>query len=122
MPTHGGLRRPWLPEGLVDGARIDPTNLALSGPDGAVSIQCFSLVAQVAFVDFVFWRYGGHGYKWKIPTTAISVWLSAAAVQIIGVVVVVTHYRFPNRDGRAGPSSGPATRVTVESVSQQCPT
>lgn len=55
------------------------------------------MVAQVFIADAVFIVYG-FANGWDIPTGAIQAWLGTALVQVIGVVVVITRYLFPNRD------------------------
>jgi hypothetical protein len=57
------------------------------------------LAVQIAVADKAFFDYG-HAYGWKIPVTAISAWLAAIVIQVVGVVLVIAHYLFPpNGDG-----------------------
>jgi hypothetical protein len=50
-------------------------------------------VADLAFFMYGFWR------GWDISASVMSVWLSAAVIEVIAVALVVTRYLFPNRSG-----------------------
>jgi hypothetical protein len=58
------------------------------------------LIANVVFVAFA-WA----GEHWKLETAVVDVWLGATAVQVVGIVLVVTRHLFPDRDDK--PSSKP---------------
>lgn len=60
------------------------------------------LFAQVIAADVIFCLYATHGVHWKIPSTTMNVWLGATVVQVVGVVLVVVHYLFPDQSGKAG--------------------
>ena len=49
---------------------------------------------QVALADIAFFFYGFTN-DWKIPAAAISAWLAAIVIQVIGVVMVVAKDIFP---------------------------
>lgn len=51
---------------------------------------------QLAVADWVFFLYG-RGVDWRIPTPAISAWLGATVIEVVGVVFVITKYLFPAR-------------------------
>lgn len=53
---------------------------------------------QLVFSNVVFVLYASRGRAWDVPTTAISAWLSATLVEVIGIVLVVARYLFPRRD------------------------
>lgn len=60
----------------------------------------WAMCVQILFADVVFVIYG-ISLKWNLPTAAISTWLGVTVAQVIGVVLVITHYLFPNRDRKA---------------------
>jgi formate hydrogenlyase subunit 3/multisubunit Na+/H+ antiporter MnhD subunit len=53
------------------------------------------LVVQILGADAVFVLYAWKGVDRNVPTATVSVWLSAVVVQVIGVVLVVVKYLFP---------------------------
>ncbi len=53
-----------------------------------------AVVIQVALADVAFFLYG-FSNAWKIPAAAISAWLAAIVIQVIGVVMVVAKDIFP---------------------------
>lgn len=53
-------------------------------------------VADLAFFCYGFWR------GWDISASVMSVWLSAAVVEVIAVALVVTRYLFPSRGSPPG--------------------
>lgn len=52
--------------------------------------------AQLLIADGVFIGYAV-GVHWQIPANVMNVWLGATVVQLIGVVVLITRYLFPQR-------------------------
>jgi hypothetical protein len=52
---------------------------------------------QILVADAVFAWYGDAN-EWDIPVAAISLWLTAAVVEVIGVALVVARYLFPRRE------------------------
>jgi hypothetical protein len=62
------------------------------------------LAAQFLIADAVFVAFAWVGQRWAVPPGVIEVWLAATAVQVVGVVAIVTRHLFPGRDARpAGP-------------------
>jgi hypothetical protein len=61
----------------------------------------WAMCAQIIYVDVFFTIYAVH-IHWQLPAAAISTWVGATVVQVVGVVLVITHYLFPNRDATAG--------------------
>lgn len=58
------------------------------------------LGVQMALADTVFVAYAWAGEHWTLSPEVINVWLGATVVQLIGIVLVVTRYLFPRRDGQ----------------------
>lgn len=58
------------------------------------SVLLTAMIAQVAIADWFFWKYL-QAYDFRAPVQAMSVWIGAAVVQLIGLVVIVTQYLFP---------------------------
>jgi hypothetical protein len=58
------------------------------------------LVAELVFVNGMFFLYTWLGVHWNVPGTTMQVWLSSTVVQIVGIVYVVARYLFPRRDYR----------------------
>jgi hypothetical protein len=54
------------------------------------------LAAQLAVADIVFIIYAWAGVGWDVPTAAISAWLGAVVIQVIGIVMVITKGLFPS--------------------------
>jgi hypothetical protein len=52
------------------------------------------MVLQVTASNAIFGWYGDAN-AWNIPALAISVWLGATVVEVIGVALVVVNYLFP---------------------------
>jgi hypothetical protein len=55
------------------------------------------LAAQLAVADVAFFIYGYHK-GWKIPASAIEIWLGAVVVQLFIVVQGIGTYLFPGED------------------------
>jgi len=53
------------------------------------------LGAQLVVADVVFIIYAWAGVHWKVPPAAISAWLGAVVVQVIGIVMVIVKGLFP---------------------------
>jgi len=58
------------------------------------------LFAQFLIADGVFVAFAWAGANWELSTAVIDVWLAATAVQVVGIVLVVTRNLFPERDGK----------------------
>lgn len=58
------------------------------------------LLAQFLIADAVFVTFAWAGEHWRLSTAVIDVWLAATAVQVVGIVLVVTRNLFPDRDGK----------------------
>jgi len=52
------------------------------------------MVAQLLIADTAFYVYG-FANGWDIPTAAITTWLGATVIQIVGVVLVIAKNLFP---------------------------
>ena len=52
-----------------------------------------ALFVQIVVADGVFYLYG-NGNQWHIPPEAISAWLGATVIEVIGVVIVITRFLF----------------------------
>lgn len=55
---------------------------------------------QLLLANAIFVAFAWAGENWDLSTAVIQAWLAATAVQIVGVVLVVTRHLFPNRDGK----------------------
>lgn len=55
-----------------------------------------AMAAQILIADVVFVIWGSTN-GWAIDTAAISSWLGATVIEVIGVVFVITSYLFPKR-------------------------
>jgi hypothetical protein len=53
------------------------------------------MVIQLFIADAAFYIYGFTNH-WHIPTAAITTWLGATVVQIVGVVLVIAKNLFPS--------------------------
>ena len=75
-----------------DRLRTEQENRELRGwfAKGAVVVMLVQIVAANA----IFVWYGDTN-GWQIGAAAISAWLGATAVQVVGVVLVVMNYLFP---------------------------
>lgn len=62
------------------------------------TVILWGLGVQLFIADIVFLLYAGIGEDWNIPTAAVSAWTGALVVQVIGVVLVITHGLFPKDD------------------------
>ena len=49
----------------------------------------------MSVVDVVFVIYAWAGVKWNIPPVAISAWLGALIVQVVGIATIVVKGIFP---------------------------
>lgn len=58
------------------------------------------LLAQFLIADGVFIAFAWAGEDWHLSPAVIDVWLAATAVQVVGIVLVVTRNLFPERDGK----------------------
>jgi hypothetical protein len=58
------------------------------------------LFAQFLIADAIFVTFAWAGVNWELSAAVIDVWLAATAVQVVGIVLVVTRNLFPERDGR----------------------
>jgi hypothetical protein len=58
-----------------------------------------AMLLQLAIADAVFVTYAWAGAHWRLTATVINVWLVGTLVEVIGVVLVVTRYLFPRREG-----------------------
>jgi hypothetical protein len=56
------------------------------------------LAGQIAAANTGFFLYASLGVHWHVQATVMEVWLSAAVVEVIGVVLVITRSLFPRRD------------------------
>src|SRR5580693_1709987 len=54
-----------------------------------------ALGVQLVIADGVFVAYAWAGVHWNLTPGVVNVWLGAAVVQVIGVVLVVTRYLYP---------------------------
>ena len=59
-----------------------------------------ALGIQLLIADGVFIAFAWAGVDWNLSPVVIDVWLAATVVQVIGVVLVVTRYLFPQRDSK----------------------
>jgi len=55
---------------------------------------------QLLLANAIFIAFAWAGEAWELSTAVVQVWLGATAVQVVGVVLVVTRHLFPNRDGK----------------------
>lgn len=58
------------------------------------------LFGQFLISNAVFVAFAWAGRDWQLTTAVIDVWLAATAVQVVGIVLVVTRSLFPERDGK----------------------
>jgi hypothetical protein len=63
---------------------------------------------QLAAADVAFYFYG-HGLGWHVPPSAISAWLGATVIEVIGIVLVITKYLFSPRASGTGASMSTET-------------
>lgn len=77
-------------EGLNRQKRKNEVDLHRRVGNGALLL----MVAQLFIADAAFYLYGFKNH-WAIPTAAISTWLAATVIQIVGVVLVIAKNLFP---------------------------
>jgi hypothetical protein len=63
----------------------------------AVVILAMS-AAELIFVNVIFYAYLSHN-MWVASSAVLNVWLGASAVQIFGIILVVTRHLFPTERG-----------------------
>jgi hypothetical protein len=78
-------------EGLNRRKRLNEIKLHNRVGNGALAL----MVAQLVIADTAFYIYGFKN-GWDIPTAAITTWLAATVIQIVGVVVVIAKNLFPS--------------------------
>lgn len=54
--------------------------------------------------DTAFFFYGFNN-DWRVPAAAMDAWLAAAVIQVIGVVLVITRYLFPDSGADSAPKA-----------------
>lgn len=59
-----------------------------------------AMSVQIGFANVGFFWYGIQN-AWEIEPVVMQFWLSAAVVQVIGIVYVVARYLFPRRDNNS---------------------
>lgn len=59
------------------------------------------LALQVAFVDWIFYKYANQGVDWRIEPVVMNVWLAATVVEVIGITTIVVRHLFPRRERMA---------------------
>jgi hypothetical protein len=77
-------------EGLSHRKRLNEVKLHNRVGHGALIL----MFGQVLIADAAFYIYG-FANDWDIPTAAITTWLAATVVQVIGVVLVIVRNLFP---------------------------
>ncbi|MFT9527251.1 hypothetical protein ACM0AU_22385 [Mycobacteroides abscessus subsp. abscessus] len=60
-------------------------------------VLLLAMVIQVGIADWFFYLYL-RAYEFRAPEQSMSVWIGAAVVQLIGLVVIITKYLFPNKE------------------------
>ncbi len=65
------------------------------------------LGVQMSVVDVVFVIYAWAGVKWNIPPVAISAWLGALIVQVVGIATIVVKGIFPEESADFSASHSP---------------
>jgi hypothetical protein len=78
-------------EGLSHRKRLNEVKLHNRVGNGALVL----MFGQVVIADAAFYIYGFTN-GWEIPTAAITTWLVATVVQVIGVVLVIVKNLFPS--------------------------
>jgi hypothetical protein len=66
----------------------------------------WATLAQVLIADGLFLMYAWRGEHWKIQPQVMEFWLSATVIQIVGVVLVITHNLFPTPPNKPGRRKG----------------
>lgn len=87
----------------MDRLRADDFELDIKLKQKVSDMAMKAMKWQLAVADLVFIVYASAKH-WNIPPEVIESWLGAVVVQVVGVMLVVTRYLFPNRDG-ANPNS-----------------
>lgn len=77
-------------EGLSHRKRLNEVKLHNRVGHGSLIL----MFGQVFIADAAFYIYG-FANQWEIPTAAITTWLAATVVQVIGVVLVIVRNLFP---------------------------
>ncbi len=54
------------------------------------------MIVQLVAANATFLAYAGAGLGWNVPAEVMTAWLVAPAVQLVGVVAVVTRHLFPD--------------------------
>jgi hypothetical protein len=75
--------------------KVERSNLTFRRVYAAVLLA--AMVIQVGIADWFFYLYL-RAYEFRAPEQSMSVWIGAAVVQLIGLVVIITKYLFPNKD------------------------
>jgi hypothetical protein len=57
------------------------------------------LAVQIFVVDGVLFMYAWKGVAWRVEPLVVDIWVGATVVEVIAIVLVVTHHLFPHRDG-----------------------
>jgi hypothetical protein len=78
-------------EGLRRQKRQNEVDLHRRVGNGALAL----MVGQLLIADTAFYLYGFKN-GWHIPTAAITSWLAATVIQIVGVVLVIAKNLFPS--------------------------
>jgi hypothetical protein len=60
------------------------------------------LGAQIVIVDAVIAMYAWKGVHWDVQQNVLYVWISATVIEVIAIVLVITHHLFPRRDQHEG--------------------
>jgi len=66
-------------------------------------VMLAGLAGQVLIADGVFITYAWIGRDWDLPPSAIQSWLAATVVEVVSIVLVITRYLFPDRQGTDRP-------------------
>lgn len=57
---------------------------------------------QLVVANILFVLYAWLGREWDVPAPAISAWLGATVVEIIGIVYIIARYLFPSDGPKLG--------------------
>jgi hypothetical protein len=87
----GALSPASFEEGLNRRKRLNEIKLHNRVGNGALVL----MVVQLFIADAAFYIYGFKN-GWHIPTAAITTWLAATVIQIVGVVLVIAKNLFPS--------------------------
>lgn len=91
LEQAGPLQPVSFEEGLSHRKRLNEVKLHNRVGNGALIL----MFGQVLIADAAFYIYG-FANGWEIPTAAITTWLGATVVQVIGVVLVIVKNLFPS--------------------------